>query len=538
MQQIGPVISSRGLEDQGLTGLTKTWWNMTTATLIERATAAGEGQLTDAGCFSAVTGKYTGRSPNDRFIVREPGSEKSIDWGEINRPFDAARFDKLEAELKDWFKGREAYVQDVHCGADPGCSLNVRVITEQAWHSLFAANMFREPTREERVDFVPDFTVLQAPGFLADPVVHGTNSEAFVIINFAKRLVIIGGTRYAGEIKKSIFSVMNYMLPDRGILPMHCSANEGEDGTVAVFVGLSGTGKTTLSADPERTLIGDDEHGWGDEGVFNFEGGCYAKAINLDPEQEPEIYATTRRFGTVLENCVMGPMTRVVDFSDGSLTENTRISYPLDAIPNASATGRTDHAHHVVMLTADAFGVLPPLSRLTPEQAMYHFISGYTARLAGTERGVTEPQAAFSACFGAPFMPRHPGVYARLLGEKIEQQNAECWLLNTGWTGGGHGVGHRMSLKHTRTLLHAALDGKLDGAEFVTDPVFGLHVPKHVDGVPDEVLLPREAWADKAAYDATAAKVAGLFSENFKRFADDVDSSIVEAGIRTPAIAA
>ena len=408
----------------------------------------------------------------------------------------------------------------------------MRVINENAWHNLFARNMFIQPIDEDLADFEPEFTVLQAPSCHAEPALHGTNSEVFVVVNFSKKLVIIGGTVYAGEIKKSVFSILNYILPARGVLPMHCSANVGQDGNSAIFFGLSGTGKTTLSADASRVLIGDDEHGWSDSGVFNFEGGCYAKVINLSEEAEPEIYATTRRFGTILENVFMDPRTRELDLDNDTLTENTRASYPIEFIPNTSDTGSGPLPKNIIMLTADAFGVLPPISKLSPEQAMYHFLSGYTAKVAGTEKGIKEPQAAFSTCFGAPFMPRHPTVYAKLLGEKMEKTGATCWLVNTGWSGGGYGVGQRMPIIHTRAMLNAALDGALASVELNLDPNFGLLVPASCPGVPDDVLQPKSTWKDQAEYDSVAQDVARRFEHNFEQFADHVDKRVAACAIR------
>jgi phosphoenolpyruvate carboxykinase (ATP) len=427
-------------------------------------------------------------------------------------------------------------VQDCYAGADPEHRLKVRVVTERAWHNLFARNMFIRPPRRELADFEPDFTILQAPGFEAVPEIDGSRSETVIALSFAERLVLIGGTRYAGEIKKSVFTYLNHVLPESGVLPMHCSANIGADGKAAIFFGLSGTGKTTLSADGSRTLIGDDEHGWGTEGIFNFEGGCYAKVINLSAEAEPEIYAATHRFGTVLENVVMNPETRVLRLDDGSLTENTRSCYPLDFIPNASESGMGPHPRNIIMLTADAFGVLPPISKLTPEQAMYHFLSGYTARVAGTERGLgNEPRATFSTCFGAPFMTRHPAVYAELLGKRIARHGSDCWLVNTGWSGGAYGVGKRMAIAHTRAMIRAVLDGALAGVETKPDPVFGLHVPTACPDVPEEVLNPRNTWADKQAYDEAARELAGRFAENFAKYAPHVDDKVRKAAIPAPA---
>jgi phosphoenolpyruvate carboxykinase (ATP) len=510
-------------------------WNLVPAQLVTMAIQRGEARLSAEGSLVAETGSATGRSPEDKYITDHAEIGDTIDWGKANKRMAPATFAALRLHAQRHLAGKTLFVQDLWAGADPGHRLAVRVITEQAWHSLFARNMFIRPPQQALGGFAPDWTVLQLPSLEADPMVHGTRSGTVVALDFAARLVLIMGTAYAGEIKKSIFSVLNYLLPARGILPMHCSANEGAAGDVAVFFGLSGTGKTTLSADPERTLIGDDEHGWSESGVFNFEGGCYAKVIRLDPRQEPEIFAASTRFGTILENVVLDPVTAATDFDDATLTENTRSSYPLDFIPNASATGRGGHPKNIVMLTCDAFGVLPPISRLSPEAAMYHFLSGYTARVAGTERGVTTPQATFSACFGAPFMARHPTVYAELLGEMMRRHAVTCWLVNTGWTGGAAGTGERMPLPATRALLHAALDGTLAKAEFRSDPVFGLAVPTSCPGVETRLLNPRDCWADPAAYATAAHEVAGLFAANFAKFKGKIDSTIEAGAIRAAA---
>ena len=527
MENLGPTISSNGLDGQGLSGVAKAHWNYGTAALYTAALSRGEGRLANGGALVVETGVHTGRSAQDKFIVREPSSENEISWGAINKPFDADQFDALLERVQQHMAGREVFVQDCWAGAARDYRLGVRVVTEKAWHNLFARNMFLQPTSDELAGFDPEFTVIQAPSFRADADRDGTRSDCFIIANFAKKIVLIGGTYYAGEIKKSVFSILNYLLPARGVMPMHCSINVGEAGDSAIFFGLSGTGKTTLSADPRRELIGDDEHGWSDAGVFNFEGGCYAKVIDLSEKAEPEIHATTRMFGTVLENVVMDPMTGALDLFDGSLTQNTRASYPIDFIPNASPTGVAGHPKNVVMLTADAFGVLPPISKLTPEQAMYHFLSGYTAKVAGTEKGLgNEPQATFSTCFGAPFMPRHPSVYANLLGEKIAKHGATCWLVNTGWTGGVYGVGRRMPIDYTRALLNAALDGSLDGVPTTTDPNFGVQVPTACPGVPEEVLNPRGTWDDGGAYDSKASELVGRFNDNFEQFEGYVENDI------------
>lgn len=495
----------------------KVQFNLSVAELVEKALASNGSKLTSTGAISSKTGKYTGRSPKDKFIVDEPSVHDTVDWGSTNRPFAPEKFDKLYQDVLNYLDGKELFVFEGFAGADTTFRLPIRVVNEYAWHNLFARQLFVRPTEEELKSHQAEFTVVSAPDFEADPAVHGTNSEAFIIVNFAQKIVLIGGTKYAGETKKSIFSVMNYILPQKGVLSMHCSANKGEDGDVALFFGLSGTGKTTLSADPNRYLIGDDEHGWSDNGVFNIEGGCYAKCINLTEEKEPEIFRAIK-FGSVLENVVVDENNRVADYDDNSLTENTRAAYPINFIPNALIPGVAGHPEVVIFLTADAFGVLPPISKLSKEQAMYHFMSGYTSKLAGTERGVTEPEATFSTCFGAPFLPLAPAVYAEMLGEKIDKHNAKVYLVNTGWSGGPYGVGKRMNLPYTRAMVTAALNGELEKQEFEQHPVFGVAVPKSCPGVPSEVLNPRDTWADKESYDAHAAKLAGLFVENFKKF--------------------
>ncbi len=526
MQQIGPQISSFGVENHGIRAASIVRWNFTTPALYEYAIRANEAMLAN-GPLVVRTGDHTGRSPNDKFVVREPSSEEKVWWGDVNRPFARDQFDAVHRRLSAYLQGRGIFVQDCYAGADPEFRMPIRIITEAAWHSLFARNMFIVPPSEELPEFVPEFTVLQVPGFHAAPEVDGTDSTVFILVDLGHRLVLIGGTSYAGEIKKSIFTIMNYLLPAKKVLPMHCSANVGPDGDSAVFFGLSGTGKTTLSADPTRTLIGDDEHGWNDHGVFNFEGGCYAKVIRLSEEAEPEIYDTTRRFGTILENVVLDPDTRVLDLDDDTLTENTRAAYSIDRIPNASTTGTAGHPKNLIMLTADAFGVLPPISKMTPDQAMYHFLSGYTAKLAGTEKGLgNEPAATFSACFGAPFMALHPSVYADMLGQKIAEHDVDCWLVNTGWTGGPYGVGHRMKIGYTRAMVHAAPDGSLRDVPTEEDPVFGLHVPQSCPGVPPEVLNPRNTWEDKEAYDRAAEDLARRFRENFKDYEEYVDDDV------------
>jgi phosphoenolpyruvate carboxykinase (ATP) len=493
--------------------------NLSVAELYEHALRRDEGALGADGQLIVDTGKHTGRSPKDKFFVREPSSEGHIDWGTTNKPIDAAKFDALLERVGEYLSQRDLYVLDCNVGADPKYRLGVRVVTELAWQNLFARDLFIIPEQPPS-DFKPDFTVVDAALFDADPARDGTNSSTFILVNFAKKIVLIGGTRYAGEIKKSVFTIMNYLLPLRNVLSMHASANVGPDGDVAIFFGLSGTGKTTLSADSHRPLIGDDEHGWSlDDGVFNFEGGCYAKVIRLSQSAEPEIWAASHRFGTVLENVVFDEATRRLDLDSQTKTENTRSAYPLNFIPNVHPGSRAGHARSIVMLTADAFGVLPPISRMTTEQAMYHFLSGYTAKVAGTERGVNEPEATFSTCFGAPFMVHPPTVYAKLLGERIEKFNVSCWLVNTGWTGGPYGVGSRMKIAYTRAMVNAAIEGKLDaGITFRPEPFFGLQIPSSVPGVPTEVLDPRAAWSDKSAYDAQAKKLAKLFADNFTKY--------------------
>lgn len=523
--------SAAGLAPQGLAPTGQIHWNYVAPELIEAAIRRGEGTLADMGPFVAVTSPHTGRSPNDKFVVKEPGSEADVDWGKVNQPLSPEHWATLKADVQQYLNGLDTlFVQDLYCGADPATRLSVRYILPNAWHAVFVRNMFIRPDIAELASFAPNFTVYHAPEFQADPARHGTRTGTFIVLNLAERAILIGGTRYAGELKKSMFTVMNYLLPKQGVLSMHCSANIGAEGDTALFFGLSGTGKTTLSADPERGLIGDDEHGWSAEGTFNFEGGCYAKVINLSPESEPDIFATTQMFGTVLENVVLNQPSRTVDFSSQHITENTRASYPLHYIKNHVPSGRGGHPKNVVFLTADAFGVLPPIARLTPEQAMYYFLSGYTAKVAGTERGVTEPQATFSACFGAVFLVWHPTKYAEMLGELLRKHGSQVWLVNTGWSGGAYGTGKRMKLSYTRAMVRAALSGALDGSTFNTDPVFGLHLPTWVPDVPAEVLDPRGTWADGAAYDAQARKLAGMFRENIKKFGDAVSPAILGAG--------
>lgn len=532
MESYGIQDMVHGIEKHGIINPGHVFWHLPTPALYEQALSGREGQLVHLGPLVVRTGSHTGRAPKDRFIVKEETTERDIWWGDVNRPISQAHFDRLQRRLQAYLQNRNLYVFDGYVGADRRYRKPVRFITEYAWHSLFVRNMFiRELDPEKLREFVPEFTVINAPNFYAIPDDDGTNSQTFILLNFDKKVVLIGGTAYAGENKKAIFSVMNYYLPKQGVLSMHCSANYGKNkDDVALFFGLSGTGKTTLSADPNRTLIGDDEHAWSDDGVFNLEGGCYAKVIRLDPQGEPEIYETTRRFGTILENVAFDPITRRINLNDDSLTENTRASYPITHISNADRSGVAGHPKNIVFLTADAFGVLPPISRLTKAQAMYHFLSGYTAKVAGTEQGITEPVPNFSACFGAPFMPLHPGVYAKLLGDKIDKHGAKVWLVNTGWTGGPYGEGSRMKLAHTRRMVAAALNGELDEVETQADPIFGLQVPVRIEGVPDAVLVPRNTWADTAAYDRQATKLAQMFVDNFRQFEDGVSEEIKAAG--------
>jgi phosphoenolpyruvate carboxykinase (ATP) len=522
--------SMHGLGAQGLAPTGALHWNLVMPELVQAAVRRGEGELADMGPFVAVTAPHTGRSPNDKFIVREPSSEADVDWGRVNQPLDPRHFDALLADVQRHLNAeRELFVQDLYCGADPAHRLAVRYVTPNAWHAAFVRNMFIRPSLSDLAAFAANFTVLHAPEYEAEPARHATRSGTFIVVNIARRMILIGGTRYAGELKKSMFTIMNYLLPKEGVLSMHCSANTGASGDTTLFFGLSGTGKTTLSADPERALIGDDEHGWSEQGVFNFEGGCYAKVINLSAEGEPDIFRTTQMFGTILENVVLDPLKRV-RFEDQSITENTRASYPIHYIPNHVASGRGGHPRNVVFLTADAFGVLPPIARLTPEQAMYYFLSGYTAKVAGTERGVTEPQATFSACFGAVFLVWHPTKYAEMLGELLTRHDSRVWLVNTGWSGGAYGTGKRMKLTHTRAMVRAALAGQLDDVATTTDPTFGLKVPQAVPGVPTKIMNARSTWPDGAAYDAQARKLADMFRKNFERFGDAVSGRVRAAG--------
>jgi phosphoenolpyruvate carboxykinase (ATP) len=525
------VRTPHGLEHEGIEHPRRVFWNTTTPALYEEAVRRREGLIAQAGPIVFHTGRHTGRSPKDKFLVRNPESENDVAWGPVNQPIDAAAFDRLHARMLRYLDGKELFVQNPYACADPRYRLPIRVITETAYHSIFSRNMFIGAPNGMAAGEDPHFTVIDIPSFTAIPEEDGTRSEVFIIMNFERRLVLVGGTSYAGEIKKSIFSALNYLLPKQNVLSMHCSANRGAEGDVALFFGLSGTGKTTLSTDPDRILIGDDEHGWSNEGIFNFEGGSYAKTIRISPDAEPLIYAATHRFGTVLENVVIDPQDRTLDLDDASLTENTRAAFPLSYIPRVDLSGVGGHPKTVVFLTADAFGVLPPIARLDRAQAEYYFLSGYTAKVAGTEKGITEPQPNFSTCFGAPFMVMHPTVYSRMLGERLARHGSAVWLINTGWTGGPHGVGHRIDIAGTRAMVRAALNGELDDVPMRRDPIFGLDVPQHVHGVPDEILDPRGTWSDPDAYESQARKLAVMFEENFTtNFAAHVAPEIAAAG--------
>ncbi|TET83463.1 MAG: phosphoenolpyruvate carboxykinase (ATP) [Anaerolineales bacterium] len=524
--------SDYGLENHGLTNLNIVYWNLPTEALYEEITFRGEGKITHLGPVVVTSGKHTARAPNDKFIVREATTENHIWWGEYNRPYASEKFDELYSRLQGFVQGRDLFVQDCYVGADPEFRMPVRVITEYAWHSLLSRNMFLLPkSTEEYRQHVPQFTVLCVPSFKAFQPIDGTRTDTFITINFEQKLCIIGVSAYGGEIKKSIFTVMNFLMPFEGVMPMHCSANVGNEGDVALFFGLSGTGKTTLSADPKRKLIGDDEHGWSDRGIFNFEGGCYAKVIKLSPTAEPQIYACTQRFGTVLENVIYDPVTRLIDLDDDEITKNTRASYPLDYIENAVGEKMAGHPKNIILLTCDASGVLPPIARLTPNQALYQFISGYTAKVGGTEVGLgEEPEITFSTCFGAPFMVHYPSHYADLLSRKIERYGVNCWLLNTGWVGGPYGVGKRISIGYTRTILNAVLTGSLLGKEFTTDPIFGFEIPLSCEGVPSEMLDPLSSWPSREEYMSKYRQLAARFIDNFKKFASDCPPEVVEAG--------
>ena len=518
-----------GLEAQGFRNLNAVRGNLSAPALYEEAVRRGEGHVAKNGPLVVLTGVHTGRSANDKFVVRDAASENNV-WWDNNKPMSPAHFDALYADMMHFAERRELFANDLFGGADLTYRLPVRVVTEYAWHSLFVHQLLIRPTPDQLKGIAPDFTIVDLPSFEANPAKHGTASKTVIAVNFTKKMVLIGGTSYAGEMKKSVFTILNYLLPPKRVMPMHCSANVGSDSKVAIFFGLSGTGKTTLSADASRTLIGDDEHGWSEHGVFNFEGGCYAKVIRLSKDAEPEIYSTTQRFGTVLENVVMDKNTRELDLDDAKYAENTRAAYPIDYIPNASDTGRAGHPKNVIMLTADAFGVLPPIAKLTPSQAMYHFLSGFTAKVAGTEKGLgKEPQPTFSTCFGAPFMPRHPTEYGDLLRDLIAQHQVDCWLVNTGWTGGQFGTGSRMPIKVTRALLAAALDGTLANVEMRIDPHFRFRVPVAVPGVDSKILNPCETWADNGAYDAQSRKLVSMFRDNFRKFEAHVGRDVLDA---------
>ncbi|KQQ12045.1 phosphoenolpyruvate carboxykinase [ATP] [Methylobacterium sp. Leaf123] len=539
MKTIGEFNAAHGPEAIGLTDLAAVHWNLGAPRLYEEALQRGEGQLARGGALVATTGSHTGRSPKDKYVVRDASTENEI-WWDNNGSITPDQFATLLDDFRAHARGKELFAQDLFGGADPAHRVRARVYTEFAWHSLFIRNLLIRPERDELAAYVPELTIIDLPSFQADPARHGCRSKTVIAIDFSQKIVLIGGSAYAGEMKKSVFTYLNYVLPGAGVMPMHCSANASldETGDSALFFGLSGTGKTTLSNDSSRQLIGDDEHGWSRDGIFNFEGGCYAKTIRLSRNAEPEIYATTERFGTVMENVVIDPLTRVPDFDDATLTENTRCAYPLDFIANASATGRAGHPKNIVMLTCDAFGVMPPIAKLTGAEAMYHFLSGYTAKVAGTERGLTAPEATFSTCFGAPFMPRHPSVYGNLLRELMAEHGVDCWLVNTGWTGGGVGTGRRMPIRVTRRLLSAALDGSLAQVEFRRDPYFGFSVPVEVPGVETQVLAPVETWTNKVAFAETATRLVTMFRENFKRFESHVDADVRAAEPVAAAIAA
>jgi phosphoenolpyruvate carboxykinase (ATP) len=531
-KEAGQAASDFGLKNHGITNTRKVYWNLPTGALYEEAVFRGEGKVAHEGPLVVLTGKHTGRSAADKYIVREQKTEDHVWWGEYNRPYNPENFNALLARMQAFFQGRDVFVQDLFAGADPANALPIRIITERAFSSLFSRTMFLKPRNlDEMKKHVPEFTIICAPSFLASPLVDMTRSETFIIANFSARLALIGGSLYGGEIKKTIFTVLNFLLPLEGVMSMHCSANVGPDGDTALFFGLSGTGKTTLSADPKRRLIGDDEHGWNDNGIFNFEDGCYAKVIRLSPSAEPEIYACTRRFGTVIENVVMDPLTRRLDLNDDRITENTRAVYPLTYIDNSVPEKMAGHPKNVIFLTCDASGVMPPIARLTPQQALYHFISGYTSKLAGTEMGLgIEPEITFSTCFGAPFMVHHPHDYAELLRSKVVRHGADCWLVNTGWTGGPFGVGKRISIQHTRRLLNEALEGKLRKVKFRKDPVFGFEVPVACEGVPADILDPASTWGDRKEYDRKYDALAARFIENFKLFAGECPPGVADQG--------
>jgi phosphoenolpyruvate carboxykinase (ATP) len=531
-EQSQALKSDYGVENHGLSNLRKVYWNLPTEALYEEIVFRGEGKISHLGPVIVDTGKHTARAANDKFVVREATTEDNIWWGEFNRPYSTEKFDELFGRLQGFLQGKDVFVQDCFGGADPNYSMPVRIITEYAWHSLFARNMFIPPQSNEAYrQHFPDFTVICVPSFQAYQPIDSTASKTFIVLNFEQRICIIGNSEYGGEIKKSIFTVLNYLLPLEGVMTMHCSANAGDKGDVALFFGLSGTGKTTLSADPSRSLIGDDEHGWSDDGIFNFENGCYAKVIMLSPTAEPQIYATTKRFGTILENVVYDPVTRMIDLDDDALTENTRASYPLTFIDNALPKKMGGHPQNIILLTCDASGVMPPIAKLTPDQALYHFISGYTSKVGGTEIGLgEEPEITFSTCFGAPFMVHHPSYYADLLKRKILRYGSNCWLLNTGWVGGPYGVGKRISIGYTRALLNAALTGDLLEVEYSTDPIFGFQVPTKCPGVPNEVLNPASSWPNEEVYMHKYQELAARFRDNFKKFEAETPSEVRAAG--------
>jgi phosphoenolpyruvate carboxykinase (ATP) len=521
-----PVFDTTALLESLLTS-NKIYGNLRSGPLVEHAIRRDEGQLADNGALVAYTGKYTGRTPKDKFTVKDSITADKVNWGDSNYAFHPDKFDLLLERVVEFLRGRDLFIQDLYAGADPQFRLPVRVINQYAWHNLFVRALFVRPNAQEMKSYQPEFTIVSAPEFQADPQRDGTRSEAFIIVNFTRKIILIGGTKYAGEMKKSVFGVMNFLLPERNVFPMHCSANVGKHGDTALFFGLSGTGKTTLSADPERLLIGDDEHGWSPKGIFNFEGGCYAKCIKLSKENEPQIWNAIR-FGSVLENVTLDPVSHTPDYNDDSRTENTRCAYPVDYIEGAVIPGIGTHPKTVIFLTADAFGVLPPISKLNPDQAMYHFLSGYTAKVAGTEAGIKEPQPNFSTCFGAPFLPLRPKVYAEMLGRRIQEHNAQCWLVNTGWFGGPYGTGDRMKLAYTRSMVRAAIEGQLNNVEFAVEPAFGFTIPRSCPGVPPEFLDARGAWKDKAAYDRSAADLSARFAKNFEKF--EVPENIQQAG--------
>jgi phosphoenolpyruvate carboxykinase (ATP) len=535
MNNFGKKAENASLESIGLNNIENAYWNLTPAELVEDTIISGQGVLTDTGAVAIRTGEFTGRSPQDRFIVEDDKTREAVWWGDINKKFDADKFDALYNRMKAYLTNKDVYVRDAYACADDDHRLNIRVVTEYSWSNQFASNMFLRPTNEEIKNFEPEWHIVNAPGFLADPEIDGTRQHNYAIINFTKKMIIIGGTGYTGEIKKGIFSVLNFILPhERKVLSMHCSANVGKDGDTAVFFGLSGTGKTTLSSDPNRRLIGDDEHGWSENGVFNFEGGCYAKTIDLSKEKEPQIWDAIK-FGAILENIGFKEGTSTPDYHDSSITQNTRVSYPIHHIDNIMVPSKGGMPKNIFFLTADAFGVLPPISKLTPGQAMYHFISGYTAKVAGTEAGIDEPVTAFSACFGAPFLPLHPTKYAEMLGAKMEEHNVRVWLINTGWSGGPYGVGERISLKYTRAMITAALEGKLDNVDYTTHEIFGLNMPNECENVPAEILNPKNTWSDKAAYDAKANNLANEFVNNFAQFESGANDEIMSAAPKAKA---